>query len=112
MKSKKWNCNTCWVETILWALIKNSWKCNNCLTDTTEVEKPVWVKIIPESKPINIKSYKIRYLNQIMHKNYASIKEEKICIKYWDWYILHEDIIAWFKDTLEWQPTEYESDME
>lgn len=42
--------------------------------------------------------YKASYLNKKMHINYNSIIQEKICIKYKDKYILHEDIIKQFKD--------------
>ena len=44
--------------------------------------------------------YTASELNHKLKKNYNSIKNEKICIKYWDRYILHSDIIEQFKTNL------------
>lgn len=44
--------------------------------------------------------YTASYLNNTLKKNLNSIKNEKICIKYWDKYILHSDIIEQFKTNL------------
>lgn len=41
--------------------------------------------------------YTSSYLNNTMKINLNSIKNEKCCIKVWDKYILHEDIINKFK---------------
>lgn len=44
-----------------------------------------------------LKLYTASYLNHKLNKDLNSIKQEKICIKVWDKYILHEDIINKFK---------------
>lgn len=49
---------------------------------------------------LNVKLYTANELNKKFKKDYNSIKNEKICIKYWDRYILHSDIIEQFKTNL------------
>lgn len=44
-----------------------------------------------------LKLYTASYLNNKLNKDLNSIKKEKCCIKVWDKYILHEDIINKFK---------------
>ena len=47
-----------------------------------------------------LKLYTASYLNHKLNKDLNSIKQERICIKYWDKYILHSDIIEQFKTNL------------
>jgi hypothetical protein len=47
-----------------------------------------------------LQMYTANELNKKLNKNLNSIKNEKICIKYWDRYILHSDIIEQFKTNL------------
>lgn len=65
--------------------------------------KPDIIKINKEVNIINkdtfewLNLYTASYLNHKLNKDLNSIKKEKICIKVWDKYILHEDIINKFK---------------
>lgn len=115
LKAKKWNCNNCWVEVLQWILIKNNWLCNTCnlQKDNSKVSDHIkwWEVKIKRVKDKEIKVswdtynwlplYTINYLNKSMKKDYNSIKDEKICIKYKDKYILHSDIIEQFKNGLD-----------
>lgn len=82
----------------------------------TKIDIPKVIKNVKEKKP-DIKKEVIKkedidnnldtiywlpvytsgYLNHTMKINLNSIKQEKICIKVWDKYILHDDIINKFK---------------
>lgn len=42
--------------------------------------------------------YTLSYLNHKLNKDLNSIKNERCCIKVWDKYILHSDIINKFKE--------------
>jgi len=105
LKIKEWNCSNCWVKVLKWILIINKWLCNECKNNKVINED---VKII-EDKDVEIETsdtynwlqlYTSSYLTHKLKKNYNSIKEEKICIKYKDKYILHYDIIKQFRDGL------------
>lgn len=103
-------CNKCGRE-FMWFICPNG--CNE-----NKVEIPKIIKQVKEIKPDIIKKvikkevnseninidmfewlnlYTASYLNNTLKKNLNSIKQEKICIKVWDKYILHEDIINKFK---------------
>ena len=44
--------------------------------------------------------YTASYLNNKLKKDFNSIKNETCCVKVWDLYILHTDIINQFKNSL------------
>lgn len=97
MKVIKEPCTNCWELTLKWILIKNNSLCNNCLTKPKpkplEIKQPVISTQLPQ--------YTASYLNNKLWINYNSIKKETKCIKVWDKYILHEDIIAYYKGSLQ-----------
>jgi hypothetical protein len=87
-------CNKCSRE-YMWFSCPN-W-CDS-ITETIKQDNPV----IKETKTNNSSShwlelYTSSYLNHKLHKDLNSIKHEKCCIKVWDKYILHTDIINKFK---------------
>ncbi len=92
----------------------STFTCMRCST-TEKVEIPKIIKQVKEiklditKKVINkeiieletfewLNLYTASYLNHKLNKDLNSIKQEKICIKVWDKYILHEDIINKFKN--------------
>lgn len=104
-----WVCDKCWYSY-------STFTCMRCST-TEKVEIPKIIKQVKEIKPDIIKKvikeevnneninrdmfewlnlYTASYLNHKLNKDLNSIKQEKICIKVWDKYILHEDIINKF----------------
>ena len=111
-------CNKCLREYI-W------YKCPNWCNEITEEIKPKeiikQIVTIAEVKPKEIVTivkpkeviktsedfinwlplYSISYLNNKLNKDYNSIKNQKICIEYKWKYILHEDIINQFKNSLQ-----------
>lgn len=89
------NCEQCdWkISDRLYQL--NNWICNTCLN------KPKPVDIIEDS--INHTKLPTYTASQLVHKhnkNYNSILNERCCIKVWDKYILHEDIIKYYKNLI------------
>lgn len=86
----------------------NNWICNNCKnTNTKNVEV---IKEIEVTKSIEVTSqdkynwlpvYTSSYLHNKLNINLNSIKNQKVCVKYKDKYILHEDIINQFKDSID-----------
>lgn len=99
--------------------------CMNCIEEppTNKADIPEVIKKVKEIKPdikkkvikkevvvnkevitwdtINwLPLYTSGYLNHVKKLNLNSIKQEKCCIKYWDKYILHSDIIEQFKQWL------------
>ena len=123
LKIKKWECKNCRWEFLQWILLKNNWFCNNCyqLPKENKIIKPkevletsedfiIWIdKWIPEWDScsmqtriiFNIPMYTASILTHKHKKNYNSIKNQKICIEYKWKYILHEDIINQFKNSLQ-----------
>ena len=97
-------CSKCWRE-FMWFSCPN-W-CNKpepVKPQPIIIHKPV--KIIQpvtenEINKINLPKYTASYLNNKLKINYYSIKNEICCIKVWDKYILHEDIIAYYKLSLQ-----------
>lgn len=107
-------CNKCGRDFI-WFICPN--KCEE--NKEAKIDIPKVIKKVKEKKP-DIKKeiikrevidnnldtihwlplYTSSYLNHTMKINLNSIKNEKICIKYWDRYILHSDIIEQFKTNL------------
>ena len=90
--------------------------CTNCWVEETKQEvikqEPKVIKSKPVKKEVTINHsnwdlinwlplYTASYLNNKKHINLNSIKNEIVCIKYWDKYILHSDIIDQFKLSLE-----------
>ena len=111
-------CNKCWREY-------SGFVCPNKCEETKEIkiDIPEVIKKVKEIKPdikkkvikkevvvnkevitwdtINwLPLYTSSYLNHVKKLNLNSIKQEKCCIKYWDKYILHSDIIEQFKQWL------------
>lgn len=99
-------CNKCGREFI-WYICTNG--CNE-----NKVEIPKIIKQVKDIKPdipkkvikkeiIELETfewlnlYTASYLNNKLNKDLNSIKKEKCCIKVWDKYILHDDIINKFK---------------
>lgn len=130
LKIKKWECKNCRWEFLQWILLKNNWFCNDCFkswfkefhTSTNrdiEVLKSidlkqwniiVWIdKWIPEWDScsmqtriiFNVPMHTASYLNNKLKKNLNSIKNQTCCIEYKWKYILHEDIINQFKNSLQ-----------
>lgn len=101
-------CNKCGRE-FMWFICPN-W-CNEIKVEIPKIikqAKEIKQDIIKNKKIIKkeivnvdmfgwLNLYTISYLNNTLKKNLNSIKQEKICIKVWDKYILHEDIINKFK---------------
>ena len=103
VKWKLWVCNKCWEETLLWILLLNNGKCNKCKELSEEIKEVEVVKkeVQETSWTYNwLPIYSASYLNKKLHKDYNSIKSEKICVKVKWWYILHEDIIQSFKESI------------
>lgn len=101
VKWKIWVCNKCWEETLLWFLIINKGTCNKCkdiiVEEIKEEVKVVEKEVQETSWTYNwLPIYSANYLNKKLHKDYNSIKSEKICVAVPWWYILHEDIIKQF----------------
>lgn len=69
--------------------------------ETTKVNSEKTKLVITWDNLINwLPSYTASELNNKLKKDYNSIKSEKICIEY-EWrYILHEDIINQFRESL------------
>ena len=104
------NCDKC-KRDFIWLFCPNRCEENK----ETKIDIPKVIKNVKEIKPDIIKNvvkqemvewdtfewlnlYTASYLNNKLKKDYNSIKQEKICIKVWDKYILHEDIINKFKN--------------
>lgn len=98
------NCPTC-KRYMVWTI------CFNCRKDDRlKEEKPtiipmtVWeTDIIPMTVSDNWKQlpmYTASYLNNVLKFNYNSIQKELKCTKVWDKYILHKDIIEWYKKNI------------
>ena len=67
-------------------------------TDQIDIElKRLWI-IKEDWLLVWMPLYTASYLTNKLNKNYNSVINEKICIKVWDKYILHEDIINKFKN--------------
>ncbi len=94
-------CNKCNSKIAVRVYEDNNWICNYC-KDKKVVEKEITNKVIEttEEKYNWLQLYTVSYLHNNLKKNLNSIKQEKICIKYKDKYILHEDIIKQFKDSI------------
>ena len=95
------NCNKCKCKISERLYEVNNWICNTCKNIPQEV-KVKEVKVETSWDTYNwLPLYTASYLTHELKKNYNSIKNEKICIKYKDKYILHSDIIEQFKNGLD-----------
>jgi len=102
------NCNKCWCKISERLYEINNWICNTCKSIPQEI-KLKEVKVV-EDKPKQVETseefykwlplYSSYYLNKKKNINLNSIKNEIVCIKYKDKYILKEDIIKQFKESL------------
>lgn len=92
-------CSKCWRE-YMWFLCPN-W-CDKKLEEKEQVKIKEEVKVVEKevqetSWTYNwLPIYSASYLTHKLHKNYNSIKSEKICVAVHWWYVLHEDIIKQF----------------
>ena len=103
LKVKKWECKNCRWEFLQWILLKNNWFCNNCyqLPKENKIIKPK-EEVKTSDDFINwLPLYSLSYLNNKLKKNLNSIKKQTCCIEYKWKYILHEDIINQFKNSLQ-----------
>lgn len=101
VKWKMWVCNKCWEETLLWFLVINKGTCNKCKDNKVEEIKEVKEEVQETSWTFKwLPIYSMSYLHNKLKKNLNSIKNEKICVSVPWWYILHEDIINQFKESL------------
>ena len=108
-----WICSKCWYSY-------STFSCMRCSTSETKQEevkqivqpKKEITKLLITKEKINkeviqpkqisntnhwLELHTASYLHNNLKKNLNSIKQEKICIKVWDKYILHSDIIEKFK---------------
>jgi hypothetical protein len=102
MKLEKWNCKVCWIEFSLKYLEKFNYICPHCINKQSEVKQE---KVITEESQDTfkwLKLYTAYYLNSKLNYNFKSIKNEVVCIKYKDKYILKEDIINQFNQTTDY----------
>lgn len=96
-KAKKLPCNICWKETVMWTIIANKWSCMDCINKKSDIIKSEIIKQeIKKPDVISLPMYTASYLNNKLNKDYKSIINERCCVKVWDKYILHEDIITNF----------------
>ena len=108
------NCDKCWakISERLYNVTKGI--CNNCKQEPKPVEKPTIKKETKPKTPKVVKPkenvstetfkwlplYTSSYMNNKLKINLNSIKNETCCVKVWDLYILHTDIINQFKNSL------------
>lgn len=88
-------CVKCWSKISQRLFDANKWTCNFCLRWEVKIEEKVCEEVYHDFKWFKL--YTSSHLNNKLNINLNSIKNEKCCIKYWDKYILHSDIIEWFK---------------
>ena len=104
------SCDKCWAKISERLYDANKGICNYCKQEPKPVEKPT-IKKEPKipAKPKEVVSketfkwlplYTSSYMNNKLKINLNSIKNETCCVKVWDLYILHTDIINQFKNSL------------
>lgn len=103
------NCDKCWAKISERLYDTNQGICNYCKQEPKPTPKPT-IKKEPKVKVPTIKEtvttetfkwlplYTASYLNNKLKKDFNSIKNETCCVKVWDNYILHTDIINQFKE--------------
>ena len=108
IKAIKWKCKVCGIEYPQKYLANNNWCCYNCKDIKVEVIKTEEDIIVTQQEESSesfhwLPLYTASYLNNKLNKDYNSIKKETCCVKVWDKYVLHTDIINQFIKSL--QPT-------
>jgi len=108
IKSIKWNCKVCGIEYPQKYLDNNNWCCYKCKDIKEEVIKPEEDIIVIQQEESSesfhgLPLYTSSYLHNKLKINLNSIKKETCCVKVWDKYILHTDIIFQFKKKTLWR---------